>query len=647
MNHNHNEQHDSKPLRIMQYNVGKIREIMDSILNHEDTENYSILMLQEHCRTYNQDMSLLHGAWTAYEPTHRTDKPPRAAIYVNNGKMDNDAIEQIPIPHEDILAISLPPELPFYKPTLIINLYNDSRTHSATEQLRNIFRRHVKIEDYDIVLVGGDFNLHHALWNPPGYMAQEPQAQNVVETMMDANLRPLLPLGTITRTPPQRNPTASPTAIDLVWGNENAENILVKCHTVEHTNDHASDHHPIETILNLSPQKRPPIPPPYDYSKTNWDLVKIELGCHLPPLIDPANATPEDLDNFALSLSGAFQMAVAKQTPRKRPCPHSKRWWNSKLTTLRKQTNRVRNRFWRSQDEMDGEEWRQMRTKYLREIKEAKRKTWQKFVEEADERTIWTIKKYIDKPPSPYHIPTINNATSTNGKANEFARTFFPPAPPAQTADIDDATYPEPVSSNPVITKKQIQRAIDKLSPKKAPGPDEIANITLKKTFDIASHHLLTLVQASIDTSHFPTPFKSTTTVVLRKPGKPDYTKANAYRPIALENTLGKLIESVVTELLSYAVEEYELIPPQHYGGRPGRTGEEAMVMLMERIKHAWKEGSRYSVVFMDVAGAFNYVHHKRLIHNMKKRKVPDFIVRWVENFLQNRSTRLKFNGVV
>ena len=70
------------------------------------------------------------------------------------------------------------------------------------------------------------------------------------------------------------------------------------------------------------------------------------------------------------------------------------------------------------------------------------------------------------------------------------------------------------------------------------------------------------------------------------------------------------------------------------------------MIMLMERIKHAWKEGARYSVIFMDVTGAFNYVVYKRLIHDMKKRKVPEFIVRWVENFLQDRSTRLKFNVV-
>ena len=124
------------------------------------------------------------------------------------------------------------------------------------------------------------------------------------------------------------------------------------------------------------------------------------------------------------------------------------------------------------------------------------------------------------------------------------------------------------------------------------------------------------------------------------------YTKANAYRPIALENTLGKLIESVIAELLSHVMEKHQLILAQHYGGRPGRTGEEAMIMLMEKIMHAWKEREVYSTVFMDVEGAFNNIHHERLLHNMKKRKVPDFIVRWTESFLKERGTRVRFNGV-
>src|SRR5579859_1214810 len=647
MNDTQEPQHRDRKLHILQYNVAKKREIMDSILNDEDTKGHALLLLQEPCRAYKQKSLLLHHSWTALEPTHPMEnRPPRAAIYFNNNKIPPASIEQIPIPHPDILAISITSQPPFVKPILIVNLYNEARTYSTTNELRAILLQHLKITNYDIVLVAGDFNLHHALWNPPGYTPQEPEAQTLVETMMEANLRPLLPLGTITRSPARRDSSESPTSIDLVWGNENANEILLKCNTVQETNDHGSDHHPIEIILDLQPKKLPPTLPSYNYNKTNWDLVKIDLECLLPPILNPDNTTPQELDNYASSLVSAYQKAVAKHTPRKRPSPHCKRWWSPTLSTLRKQMNHSRNRYWRTHNERDGDEWREMRGRYKYEIKEAKRRTWETFVEEADERTIWTVKNYIDKPPSPYYIPTINNATSNEQKAIEFSAAFFPPPPPARTDDIGQSTDPNPVSSNPAISMTQVQRAIDKISPKKAPGPDEIANITLKKTFSVTSCHLHSLIQASVNVAHFPTAFKSTTTVVLRKPGKPDYTTAKAYRPIALENTLGKLIESVIAELLSHAVEEYQLIPPQHYGGRPGRTGEEAMTMLVERIKHAWKEGVPYSAVFMDVAGAFNYVHHKRLIHNLKKRRVPGFIVRWVESFLCDRSTRLKFNGV-
>jgi hypothetical protein len=89
------------------------------------------------------------------------------------------------------------------------------------------------------------------------------------------------------------------------------------------------------------------------------------------------------------------------------------------------------------------------------------------------------------------------------------------------------------------------------------------------------------------------------------------------------------------------------VIPPQHYGRRPGTAEEEAMMLLVERIMHAWKEGVCYSVIFMDdVTGAVNYIYHMQVIHNLKKKKVHSFIVRWVENFLQDRSTKLSFNGV-
>ena len=134
------------------------------------------------------------------------------------------------------------------------------------------------------------------------------------------------------------------------------------------------------------------------------------------------------------------------------------------------------------------------------------------------------------------------------------------------------------------------------------------------------------LMQASLDLGHFPKLFKHTTTVVLRKPGKPDYAKVKAYRPIALENTIGKVMESVIAEIMGYLTEEHELLPTQHYGGRPGRSADDAMMMLSEDIYQAWKEKKIFTAIFMDVAGAFNNVHHKRLIHDMRKRRIPEGI---------------------
>ena len=94
-------------------------------------------------------------------------------------------------------------------------------------------------------------------------------------------------------------------------------------------------------------------------------------------------------------------------------------------------------------------------------------------------------------------------------------------------------------------------------------------------------------MQASIDLGYFPKTFKTTTIIVIRKSDKSDYTQAKAYRPIALESALGKVLESIMTEVISYFTEEYDLLPKQHYGGRPDRSAEDAMMILSENIYKA------------------------------------------------------------
>jgi ribonuclease HI len=133
-------------------------------------------------------------------------------------------------------------------------------------------------------------------------------------------------------------------------------------------------------------------------------------------------------------------------------------------------------------------------------------------------------------------------------------------------------------------------------------------------------------------------------TITLRKPGKPDYTIPKAYRPIALEETMAKVLESIFARRLASYAEREHMLPANHFGGRPGRTTTDATLFLVQRIKNAWRRGRVVSVVFMDIAQAFPSVNHERLLHNLRKRGVPGNLVNWVSSFLTDRFTHLKFD---
>ena len=49
--------------------------------------------------------------------------------------------------------------------------------------------------------------------------------------------------------------------------------------------------------------------------------------------------------------------------------------------------------------------------------------------------------------------------------------------------------------------------------------------------------------------------YKEIITVVLQKANKKDYSLPGSYRPVALENTLGKILEKIVAEHIQEAIE--------------------------------------------------------------------------------------------
>jgi hypothetical protein len=248
--------------------------------------------------------------------------------------------------------------------------------------------------------------------------------------MATLGLSLLIPEGTITH-------PGNGTAIDLVWGNETAENVTIRCGIAEN-NDHASDHLPIETVLDLTPHTTNQDKPTFNFEKANWILMESKIKEYLPQFDKHAALTIEELEELTADTINAILKAVEETTPLKDPSPFSKRWWTEELTRTRAEVNRMRNRYRRTRSEVYGREWRTIKRIYERKLKKATEKTWREFTEQADERTIWLLKKYLTSTPSQPFIPTLDDTAANNQqKAKILHDTFFPPPPDADLSDLN------------------------------------------------------------------------------------------------------------------------------------------------------------------------------------------------------------------
>ena len=133
---------------------------------------------------------------------------------------------------------------------------------------------------------------------------------------------------------------------------------------------------------------------------------------------------------------------------------------------------------------------------------------------------------------------------------------------------------------------------------------------------------------------------------MIRKPDKDDYTVPKAYRPIALLNTIGKIMDAIIAKRISYVTEAHQLLPKTHIGGRKARSTDHAIYIILEKIYKTWNmpEETVASLLLLDVSGAFDNVSHARLLHNLCKRRIDERTVGWIASFLTGKSTNINFD---
>ena len=157
--------------------------------------------------------------------------------------------------------------------------------------------------------------------------------------------------------------------------------------------------------------------------------------------------------------------------------------------------------------------------------------------------------------------------------------------------------------------------------------------------------HITEIFNASYQIGYVPQKWRIARILPLRKPGKPDYRMAKAYRPISLLATLSKLMELVLARRLSYWAETYNLLLDTQFGARPRRSCDQALVLLTEKIQEAWRKQKVLSLVSFDVKGAYNGVPRQVLVSRLRAKGIPERVTKWVDSFCANRRVTVVVNG--
>ncbi|KAJ5260426.1 hypothetical protein N7505_009807 [Penicillium chrysogenum] len=577
-----------KSLRMIQLNVRKQGAVHESLMNDEDTQNAVALAIQEPQARWIQGRLLTtpmgHHKWTKMVPsTWREGRwAIRSMLWVNR---DVEA-EQVRIESPDLTAavIRLPERLVF-----IASVYVEGGEASALSDACDRLRKAITMVRRDTgtvveIMIKGDFNRHDQLWE--GTIS-------------------LLKRGTKTWHGGGQSGDCEST-IDLVLASENLTDSMTKCAILG--TDHGSDHTAIETVFD-APWPIPKYQERLLLKNAPWNEINAGIASTLA-------ATPSEgtVQQKTYRLMSAVSDAVHNLTPRAKPSPHAKRWWTTDLTQLRNIYT-----YWRNHARSERRAGRKVprfekmaqdaAKQYHDAIRKQKKKHWNEFL--ADNDNIWKAAKYLKSgwDAAFGKLPQLVRADGTTTadhmeQAEELLSKFFPPLPD----NIDDEgirPQREPVEM-PAITLEEVERQLLAAKSWKAPGEDGLPAIVWKMTWPTVKHRVLDVFQASLEDGMLRRQWRHAKIIPLKKPNKENYTIAKAWRPISLLATLGKILESVVAERISHAVETHGLLPTSHFGARKQRSAEQPLVLLQEQIYTAWRDRRVLSLISFDVKGAYN-----------------------------------------
>ncbi len=93
--------------------------------------------------------------------------------------------------------------------------------------------------------------------------------------------------------------------------------------------------------------------------------------------------------------------------------------------------------------------------------------------------------------------------------------------------------------------------------------------------------------------------------------------------------------------------EEHALLPQSQMGARKNRSTLSALTLLTSTIKTAWAIQKDFivSMLSLDISGTYDNIPHERLLHILRTKGFPEWIIQFIQGFTGQKETSLVFSG--
>ena len=394
----------------------------------------------------------------------------------------------------------------------------------------------------------------------------------------------------------------------------------------------------------------------WNLKEANWNGYRKSI------ILEMALEHPSEMCQYVEeTILNAAEGNVGKKAGTFNP-KYSKHWWTKECAVAIKERNRELNKYRKDRSNiMQYIKLKEVQAKARNIIRHAKADSWNQYLQKINKNTslgeIWRFTraingKYSDRRKIAIYDKAEQIVREEQAVVEAFAKHYsevgevhydeefkiYKHIEEKKAIEVEEMGEEEPYNRNFTIT--ELKEVLKNLK-SSAPGRDTIPYKFIQELKMEDIKQILKFYNHIWCVGIIPEQWKQSMLIPILKPGKPS-TYIQSYRPIALTNCVGKIMEKMVTQRMLIYLEQEGKLNRHQSGFRPLHSTYDPLTRIEADIRLAFLKDEYCIAVFLDLEKAFDLVWQQGLIKKAQKAGIRGKMMAYIKSFLTDRKISVK-----